>query len=113
MRIIFTGAVLIAAAGTALAAPFDGRWSVLLVTESGACDVYRVNVQVVDGRVMSGEEGPQIRGTVSSKGMVRLTTAYGNDTATAQGTAVGKTAQGRWSVPTRACAGRWQAEKRG
>jgi hypothetical protein len=48
MRKVFTAlCLLLAAAGSARAAEHDGRWSVLVITEKGACDPgYRYEVSV-------------------------------------------------------------------
>jgi hypothetical protein len=105
-------AALLFGSGSAHAAPFDGRWSVLLVTESGDCEVYRVNVSVNNGRVSAGQDGPQISGRVSSRGAVQLNATYGRDVASATGSVSGDSGRGSWSAPTRGCAGRWEAERR-
>lgn len=95
-----------------MAAPFDGRWSVLLVTETGACDVYRLSVQVVNGRIVTAGEGPQVQGTVTSRGAVDLRVRYGDEAASATGEVLADVGRGRWNATSRKCAGRWQAEKR-
>jgi hypothetical protein len=101
------------ASPSAEAAPFDGQWSVLLVTESGACEVYRVNVRVSNGRVLAGADGPEVRGSITTRGDVRLNAVYGRDTATAAGRVSGNFGLGAWNAPSRGCSGRWEAEKRG
>ena len=55
----FLTAFAVGAASTAQAAPFDGPWSVLIVTRSGPCDQsYRFGVQIANGVVYYSGGGP-------------------------------------------------------
>lgn len=103
-------------AASALAAqPFDGQWSVEVVTEKGSCDqAYRWNLSIREGHVVTTPDMPaQASGSVSPAGIVAVKFSRGGDSMTATGTASGGWANGKWASPTLACAGRWKAERRG
>src|SRR5581483_4017764 len=66
--------------------PFDGSWSVLIVTNRGACDrAYRYGVQIVNGRVMYGGGGVNMSGYVSPGGAVHVTVSAGGQSASGSG----------------------------
>ncbi|WP_210207702.1 hypothetical protein, partial [Rhodoplanes elegans] len=50
--------------------PYDGAWSVVIITDRGTCDrAYRYSVQIVDGIVRyAGEMGMDFRGRVGKGG---------------------------------------------
>ena len=96
--------------------PYDGRWSVQVVTEQGICDrAYRWPVIVENGRARyGGPEAFDVTGTISPKGAVRVAVARGQSGAEASGSASGKWATGTWrTFGSRVCSGTWNAEKRG
>ena len=73
-------AVTMFAAGTsALAASFDGPWSVLVVTRSGPCDQsYRYGVTISRGVVYYAGGGPvSLTGSVSPSGNVTVRVSSG------------------------------------
>jgi hypothetical protein len=95
---------------------FDGTWSVEVVTERGACDrAYRYSIVIENGRARyGGPEGFDVRGQVQPNGAVRGTIARGADRADVTGRLSGGSGTGTWSTAgSRACGGRWNAEKRG
>ena len=102
----------------AITANHDGHWSVLVVTEAGECDrAYRYEVTIAEGQVrFSGEPGISIAGTVAGNGAVKVSIS-GGGSQNAQGTGRLSAASGagtwRGSGQTGACAGRWEAERRG
>jgi hypothetical protein len=105
---------LLAASGPALAAESDGRWSVLLVTEHGDCEVYRWQVVLQNGQILPSANLPaQPAGGVNARGQVDLTFTRGNDTLAAVGDIQGGAGVGTWTAPAKGCSGRWQAERRG
>ncbi len=62
----------ISAATPASAAPFDGSWSVTIMTRSGSCDpAYRYGVTISNG-VVSGGGAASVSGRVSNSGAVRV-----------------------------------------
>lgn len=115
---VFT-VLLLAVAGAkspALAAPHDGNWSVLIITEKGDCDrAYRYPLAVAGGQVRyTGEAGANVSGTVSSGGAVKVSIRMGDKGANGSGHLSGTAGTGTWqgSGPSATCSGRWEAEKR-
>jgi len=112
----FVLALTMAAGAPAQAAPHDGRWSVLVITEKGNCDqAYRYEVAVDDGKVSyAGREQVQFSGTVASGGAVKVNIRLGEQGATGSGKLSGSNGAGTWqgTGSVGACAGRWEAEKR-
>jgi hypothetical protein len=96
---------------------FDGEWSVLITTRSGACDpAYRYGVEIRNGEVLNAGGAPvSLEGHVARNGVVRVTIAAGDQEAHGAGrlsrTSGGGTWQGQGSAGT--CAGTWEAERRG
>jgi len=104
-------------AAAALAAGHDGNWSVLVVTERGACDrAYRYDVTIANGRVrFDGAPGIDVSGTVSPKGLVRVRISGGSGHAEGSGHISGQSGTGIWrgsSGGGDSCAGRWEAARR-
>ena len=95
-------------------APFDGRWSILVVTEKGTCDVYRWNVGVGGGRITDvGDNIARASGRIDASGRVAVTLTRGADVLAATGALTGVSGAGRWTSASRGCAGRWEADRRG
>ena len=110
---------LLALAGArspALAAPHDGNWSVLIVTEKGDCDRgYRYPLTIADGQVRyAGESGAKVSGTVSSGGAVKVSIRLGDKGANGTGHLSASSGTGTWQGAGggASCSGRWEAEKR-
>ena len=125
MRRVMNSALLaaallgLAAAATppaALAAPQDGSWSVLIVTETGDCDRgYRYNVNVSNGRVSHrGDSSVDLDGTVAPNGAVKVSIRFGERGANGTGRLTANSGGGTWRGrgSTGTCAGRWEAERR-
>ena len=98
---------------------FDGAWSVLIITDAGACDrAYRYGVRISQGRVLAdgGADGGsvQIWGRVDRNGRVEVSLRSGDRQAVGTGRLFRETGAGQWSgsSPTDQCSGRWQAERR-
>lgn len=102
--------------GQALAASYDGNWSVLIVTEKGDCDAaYRYEVKVNNGAISYAGGGDfTVSGRVGGNGAVTVSIRRGAQGASGSGRLGGAGGSGRWSgkSATAACSGRWQAEKR-
>ena len=90
---------------------FDGRWSVVIETKRGACDSYRVGLDIVDGTV-TYDGSPY--GHVSAAGVIRVSGTMGNQQAQGIGRLSRTSGQGVWRalVNTGVCDGRWMAERR-
>jgi len=100
----------------ALAASFDGSWSVVVITENGTCDrAYRYPVRVVNGEIRyEGEAGIAISGRVDGSGKLSATISRGEQSASGTGRLTRTAGSGTWSgkSKTSACSGRWEAERR-
>jgi hypothetical protein len=97
-------------------AGFDGNWSVLIVTDSGACDrAYRYALQIFNGRITYPDQSINITGHVSGGGYVYVRVSAGGQYASGAGRLYGNSGAGRWSGrgSTSACSGHWEAERRG
>ena len=109
---LFGSAMTIAAglvaAPAAAQTPYDGLWSVTVVTKSGSCEPSTSSVlTVTDGKVSAA--GADVTGSVGREGLVRVSIhgAYAN------GQLNGNAGSGKWNgastgVP---CSGRWQASR--
>jgi hypothetical protein len=105
-----------ASAGTAVARTnYDGSWSVLIITNSGACDrEYRYGVQISNGYVL-GYGSATLQGRVAPNGAVRVSVSAGDQRADGSGRLSQNRGSGLWrgQGSTGTCAGRWEAERRG
>ena len=112
--------VLITAAAPASARSsqpgFDGRWSVLIITDAGSCDrSYRYGVVVSRGRISyAGDSSVMISGGVDPRGRVSVSLRYGQSAAQGSGRLSGSDGGGRWQGASSGarCSGRWLAERR-
>jgi hypothetical protein len=96
--------------------PYDGAWSVLIVTDSGTCDRgYRYAVRISDGRVSYDDPTFNVTGHVDARGNVSVGVRAGDQYANGTGHLSGDYGDGHWSghSPTSACSGHWEAERRG
>ncbi len=96
--------------------PYDGTWSVLIVTDSGSCDrAYRYALRIVDGRVTYPDQSFDVSGRVDAHGHVRVSVSAGGQSAIGYGRLYDGSGEGRWSghSSTSRCSGYWQAERRG
>jgi hypothetical protein len=109
----------IAAPGSArpLAPSYDGRWSVVIVTDAGTCDhSYRYGLVVSRGRISyDGDSGVMVSGGVDPRGRVSVSLRYGEAAAQGSGRLSGSDGGGRWEGASSGarCSGHWQAERRG
>jgi len=94
---------------------FDGAWSVLIVTQRGACDrAYRYGVQIVDGNLVYDGGVVSMTGRVNASGAVRVNVSAGGASASGSGRMTRTNARGNWSGSSGsdACSGYWEAERR-
>jgi hypothetical protein len=91
---------------------FDGKWSVVIVTEKGDCDrAYRYPIDIRGQSVLNaGNASFDISGKVQGDGAVMVKISYGDKHASGSGRLSGTTGEGSWSGG--ACAGTWTAERR-
>jgi hypothetical protein len=103
--------------GTALArASYDGTWSVLVITKSGACDpAYRYGIRISNGYVVpEGGVSADLEGRVAHNGAVRVSVSAGGQRADGFGRLYRESGSGLWrgQGPAGTCTGTWQAERR-
>jgi hypothetical protein len=95
---------------------YDGAWSVLIVTRSGACDpTYRYGVKISDGNVIYDGGAPiTMQGRVTPKGAVRVIVTAGSQWADGSGRLTRNQGGGVWKGQglSSPCTGTWQAERR-
>jgi hypothetical protein len=95
---------------------FDGDWSVLIETRTGACDpAYRYGVQIQNGEILNGGSAPvTLEGHVAPSGVVRVSVAAGGQEAHGAGRLSRTSGSGSWQGQGSAgtCAGTWVAERR-
>ena len=93
---------------------FDGRWSVMVITEQGACDrASRLSLGIRDGRIEMADAMAAAAGTVDKRGRVAVRVMSGADVLAASGSLGAGSGSGKWRAPSKQCAGRWEAERRG
>lgn len=116
VRASILAAACAASAGTASArTPYDGQWSVLIVTERGSCDrAYRYGVQIVDGNVVYDGGIVNFSGRVAPNGRVQVAVSSGNSRANGSGRMSRDGGRGNWSGQSGGdgCSGYWTAERR-
>src|SRR5262249_21716053 len=92
---------------------FDGKWSVVIVTEKGDCDrAYRYPIDIKTPTLINaGHASVDISGRVAGDGAVAVKISYGQKSASGSGRLNGSSGEGHWSGG--GCAGSWMAERRG
>jgi hypothetical protein len=95
---------------------FDGRWSVVIITDAGTCDrAYRYGVRISGGRILyEGDSAAVINGQVDARGNVVVNLRYGQSSASGSGHLTESDGEGRWqgASTSSSCSGRWEAERR-
>jgi len=93
--------------------PYDGAWSVLIVTDNGTCDrAYRYALRIADGRVYYDDPSFNVYGSVNARGQVHVGVAAGGQSANGYGRLSGNYGEGGRSSSSQ-CFGHWEAERRG
>ncbi len=109
-------AALLCHATGAIARPgssYDGAWSLLFVTQRGACDPsYNFNVNVLGG-IITHPNLVRFRGRVTSSGVVHASVTVQDKYAAGAGRLTRTTGQGTWSgySGTARCSGYWTAQR--
>src|ERR1700692_2213609 len=88
--------------------PYDGLWSVTVVTKSGTCEPQtRSTLTITDGKVSAA--GADVTGSIGREGLVRVSIggAYAN------GQLSGNAGSGKWNGASAGipCSGRWEASR--
>jgi hypothetical protein len=105
-------------AGSAVVArtPFDGSWSVSVITNAGSCDRgYRYRLQIENGQISYDDPAVQVSGQVTPRGQVQVIVRAGGQQAVGTGRMSRDYGEGQWSGQSAAgqCSGVWQAEREG
>jgi hypothetical protein len=92
---------------------FDGSWSVVIYTLQGDCEQsVRAALRIVGGRVYAEDDSFQATGAVGASGVIRVTVASGDQSASGSGRLAGNSGGGRWRTATGSCSGQWTATRR-
>jgi hypothetical protein len=94
--------------------PFDGAWSVLIVTTRGDCDrAYRYGITIANGAIVYDGGVVNLYGRVSRSGHVRVTVTSGSARANGTGRLNRVAGRGGWSGVSSGnrCSGYWQAKR--
>ena len=94
--------------------PYDGAWSVLIVTTRGECDrAYRYGITIANGNLMYEGVVVNLYGRVASNGAVRVTVTSGNARANGTGRLNRTAGNGGWAgfSGQNRCSGYWQASR--
>jgi hypothetical protein len=108
---IFLASAVAASAATAPAiaqTPYDGLWSVTVVTKSGSCDAQtHSTLTITDGKVSAA--GANVSGSIGREGLVRVSIGG----AFANGQLSGNAGSGKWNGASAGipCSGRWEASR--
>jgi hypothetical protein len=114
---LMLAASALASAPASARSAFDGQWSVLIVTNSGACDrAYRYGLSIQNGAVIyHGSAAVNVAGRVANNGVVQVRVWAGQQGASGSGRLSRSDGSGTWrgtgSMGT--CSGVWTAERRG
>ena len=94
------------------ATAYDGRWSLNIVTQHGACDTYNFPVNIANGNV-TFPGLVRASGRVAKGGLVRVAVAAGDKSAAGSGKLSLASGSGRWSGKSGndRCSGTWTALK--
>jgi len=102
-------------AGSATArTPFDGRWSVSVITNAGTCDRgYRYRLNIENGQISYDDPAVQVSGRVTPRGQVQVMVRAGGQQAVGIGRMSPQYGEGSWSGQSASgqCSGVWQAER--
>ena len=111
-----TAVAIVCSAPPAIAAQFDGKWSMVAVTTKGHCGSIPVGVGISRGRIYSTGGSfvaypIQLAGRVSGSGQVRMTAVAGPRIAHGTGRFNRIQGRGSWSGtgPSGVCSGVWTA----
>jgi|SRR5579871_2120932 len=109
-RIAFCALVLAATPAAASSSPFDGSWSVKIVTQKGTCDSgATVPIHVTNGTVASDLSVVKVSGEVAANGNLTVNVGHGLEHADGVGHLAGTSGSGTWKGGL--CSGTWTASK--
>lgn len=94
---------------------YDGKWSILVMTERGTCDsAYRYALRIENGEARyDGGTDFTMSGRVAANGAVKGFIARGSARADVVGSLSGEFGEGTWRTNgSDPCSGSWTAERR-
>jgi len=101
---------LAATPAAASSAPFDGSWSVKIVTQKGTCDSgATVPIRVTNGAIASDLSIVKASGQVAANGNLIVKVGHGLENASGVGKLSDNSGSGTWKGGL--CAGTWTASK--
>jgi type 1 fimbria pilin len=105
---LFASAAALTSAPAMAQTPYDGLWSVTVVTKSGTCEPQtRSTLTITDGKVSAA--GADVTGSIGREGVVKVSIggAYAN------GQLSGNSGSGKWNGASAGipCSGRWEASR--
>ena len=107
------GSFLVLATAASARSAYDGSWSIVFVTRSGACDAtYNFTIDISNG-IITNPNLVKFRGYVARSGAVRASVTVQDKYASGTGRLSGVAGQGRWSGRSgeAQCAGYWTAQR--
>ena len=112
---VLSGWAIVGGATAAIAAGFDGDWTVNVITVRGACDRSTTyDVRVANGRIeYRTYNAISMYGTVSPQGAVNVNIRRFEDGAQGTGHLDSQSGHGGWSGAGKSgsCSGRWEAHR--
>jgi hypothetical protein len=94
------------------ATPYDGRWSLSIVTKRGACDTYNFPVEITNGHV-SFPGLNKASGRVAAGGAVKVFVSAMGKSASGSGKLSQGSGSGSWNGKSGEdrCSGTWTAQR--
>ncbi len=109
-RIALCAVALAATPAAASSEPFDGSWSVKIVTQKGTCDSgATVPIRVTNGSIASDLSVVKVSGQVAPNGSLNVNVGSGLEHANGVGRLTDSTGSGTWKGGM--CSGIWTASK--
>ena len=119
-----TAFAFICSAPPAIAAPFDGNWSMVAVTTSGHCGKIKIGLEISSGRIFSiggsfARHPIEVAGRISASGQVKMNAVAGPRSAHGtgrfgrlrDGKALAGTGTWLGTGPSGVCSGVWNATR--
>jgi hypothetical protein len=101
---------LVATPAAASSEPFDGSWSVKIVTQKGTCDSgATVPIRVTNGSIASDLAVVKVSGQVAANGTLNVNVGHGLEHANGVGRLTDTSGSGTWKGGI--CSGTWTASK--
>ena len=112
IAMLATASTMFVTTASFAAPPYDGIWSVSIVTIKGDCIAsYRYPMRISNGILANaGDLIISVNGKVTHSGAITVSVSQGNTSAVGSGRLSGSSGRGSWSAAS--CSGSWTAERR-